>query len=98
MAKQILVPKGGEMATIFEKLKEIIVEQLGVEESEVTPEVSFAEDLNADSLDLIELITAIEEEFSTPEMRLEIPDEDAENIKTVQDAIDYLRDHGIKDK
>jgi len=86
------------MATIFEKLKEIIVEQLGVEQSEVTPEVSFAEDLNADSLDLIELITAIEEEFSTPEMRLEIPDEDAENIKTVQDAIDYLRDHGIKDE
>ena len=86
------------MATIFEKLKEIIVEQLGVEESEVTPEVSFAEDLNADSLDLIELITAIEEEFSTPEMRLEIPDEDAENIKTVQDAIDYLRDHGIKEE
>ncbi|OIP27174.1 MAG: acyl carrier protein [Chloroflexi bacterium CG_4_10_14_0_8_um_filter_46_9] len=86
------------MATIFEKLKEIIVEQLGVEKSEVTPEVSFAEDLNADSLDLIELITAIEEEFSTPEMRLEIPDEDAENIKTVQDAIDYLRDHGIKDE
>jgi len=86
------------MATIFEKLKEIIVEQLGVEESEVTPEVSFAEDLNADSLDLIELITAIEEEFSTPEMRLEIPDEDAENLKTVQDAIDYLRDHGIKDE
>ncbi len=86
------------MATIFEKLKEIIVEQLGVEKNEVTPEVSFAEDLNADSLDLIELITAIEEEFSTPEMRLEIPDEDAENIKTVQDAIDYLRDHGIKDK
>ena len=86
------------MAIIFEKLKEIIVEQLGVEESEVTPEVSFAEDLNADSLDLIELITAIEEEFSTPEMRLEIPDEDAENIKTVQDAIDYLRDHGIKDE
>ena len=86
------------MAIIFEKLKEIIVEQLGVEESEVTPEVSFAEDLNADSLDLIELITAIEEEFSTPEMRLEIPDEDAENIKTVQDAIDYLRDHGIKEE
>jgi len=98
MAKQILVTKGGKMATIFEKLKEIIVEQLGVEKSEVTPEVSFAEDLNADSLDLIELITAIEEEFSTPEMRLEIPDEDAENIKTVQDAIDYLRDHGIKDE
>ncbi len=86
------------MATIFEKLKEIIVEELGVEENEVTPEASFAEDLNADSLDLIELITAVEEEFSTPEMKLEIPDEDAENLKTVQDAIDYLHDHGIKDE
>ena len=85
------------MATIFEKLKEIIVEQLGVDESDVTPEVSFTEDLNADSLDLIELITAVEEEFSTPTNRLEIPDEDAENMKTVQNAIDYLRDHGIKD-
>jgi acyl carrier protein len=86
------------MATIFEKLKEVIVEQLGVDENDVTPEVSFTEDLNADSLDLIELITAVEEEFSTPTNRLEIPDEDAENIKTVQNAIDYLRDHGIKDE
>jgi len=86
------------MATIFEKLKEVIVEQLGVDETDVTPEVSFTEDLNADSLDLIELITAVEEEFSTPTNRLEIPDEDAENIKTVQNAIDYLRDHGIKDE
>ena len=85
------------MATIFEKLKEIIVEQLGVDENDVTPEVSFTEDLNADSLDLIELITAVEEEFSTPTNKLEIPDEDAENMKTVQNAIDYLRDHGIKD-
>jgi len=86
------------MATIFEKLKEIIVEQLGVDESDVTPEVSFTEDLNADSLDLIELITAVEEEFRTPTNKLEIPDEDAENMKTVQNAIDYLRDHGIKDE
>ncbi len=86
------------MATIFEKLKEVIVEQLGVDENDVTPEVSFTEDLNADSLDLIELITAVEEEFSTPTNRLEIPDEDAENMKTVQNAIDYLRDHGIKDE
>lgn len=86
------------MATIFEKLKEIVVEQLGADENEVTKKASFAEDLNADSLDLIELITAVEEEFSTPTNRLEIPDEDAENIKTVQDAIDYLRDHGIKDE
>ena len=86
------------MPTIFEKLKEIIVEQLGVDESDVTPEVSFTEDLNADSLDLIELITAVEEEFNTPTNKLEIPDEDAENMKTVQNAIDYLRDHGIKDE
>jgi len=86
------------MATIFEKLKEIIVEQLGVDENDVTQGASFTEDLNADSLDLIELITAVEEEFSNPTNRLEIPDEDAENIKTVQDAIDYLRDHGIKDE
>jgi len=86
------------MPTIFEKLKEVIVEQLGVDENDVTPEVSFTEDLNADSLDLIELITAVEEEFSTPTNRLEIPDEDAENMKTVQNAIDYLRDHGIKDE
>jgi len=86
------------MPTIFEKLKEVIVEQLGVDENDVTPEVSFTEDLNADSLDLIELITAVEEEFSTPTNKLEIPDEDAENIKTVQNAIDYLRDHGIKDE
>ncbi|MCK5589798.1 MAG: acyl carrier protein [Dehalococcoidales bacterium] len=86
------------MATIFEKLKEVIVEQLGVDENDVTPEVSFTEDLNADSLDLIELITAVEEEFSTPTNKLEIPDEDAENMKTVQNAIDYLRDHGIKDE
>lgn len=86
------------MATVFERLKKIIVEQLGVDEGEVTPEVSFAEDLEADSLDLIELITAIEDEFSTPQKRLEIPDEDAENIKTIQDAVDYLRDQGIKDE
>jgi len=86
------------MATIFEKLKGIVVEQLGADENEVTQEASFTEDLNADSLDLIELITAVEEEFSTPTNRLEIPDEDAENIKTVQDAIDYLRDHGVGDE
>jgi len=86
------------MPTIFEKLKEVIVEQLGVDENDVTPEVFFTEDLNADSLDLIELITAVEEEFSTPTNKLEIPDEDAENMKTVQNAIDYLRDHGIKDE
>ncbi|MDY7019378.1 MAG: acyl carrier protein [Chloroflexota bacterium] len=86
------------MATVFEILKKVIVEQLDVKEEEITPEVSFAEDLNADSLDLIEFITAVEEEFSQPGRRLEISDEDAEKIKTVQDALDYLYDHGITDE
>jgi acyl carrier protein len=86
-----------EVATVFDRLKKLIVEQLGVEENEVTPEVSFADDLNADSLDLIELITAIEEEFSVPGRRLEIADEDVEKIVTVQDAIDYLYDCGVVD-
>ena len=86
------------MASVFERLKKIIMEQLGVDEGEIAPDVSFVDDLEADSLDLIELITAIEEEFSTPQRRLEIPDEDAENIKTIQDAVDYLLDQGIKDK
>lgn len=85
------------MATIFDRLKKIIVEQLGVSEEQVTPSASFVDDLNADSLDLVELIMAIEEEFSTPEQKLEIPDEDAEKIATVQDALDYLRDRGVGD-
>ena len=86
------------MATVFEILRKVIAEQLDVKEEEITPEVSFAEDLNADSLDLIEFITAVEEEFSQPGKRLEISDEDAEKIKTVQDALDYLYDHGISDE
>jgi len=73
---------------IFEKVKAIIVEQLGVEEDEVTPEASFIDDLGADSLDLVELIMAMEEEFGT-----EIPDEDAEKIVTVGDAVEYIREH-----
>ncbi|MCX8125796.1 MAG: acyl carrier protein [Dehalococcoidia bacterium] len=85
------------MATVFERLKRVIVEQLGVEENQVTPNASFVDDLNADSLDLVELIMAIEEEFSTPQNKLDIPDEDAEKIVTVQDAVDYLHDRGIKD-
>ncbi|MEW6034541.1 MAG: acyl carrier protein [Chloroflexota bacterium] len=85
------------MATIYERLKKIIVDQLGVEEDEVKPSASFVEDLNADSLDLVELIMAIEEEFSTPAKKLEIPDEDAPNIVTVQDAIDYIKEKGIED-
>jgi acyl carrier protein len=70
---------------IVEKVKQIIAEQLGVDEAEVTPSASFVDDLGADSLDQVELVMALEEKFD-----LEIPDEDAEKIRTVQDAIDYV--------
>lgn len=86
------------MASIFERLKKVIVEQLDIDENEVTPEASFVNDFNADSLDFVELIMAIEEEFSSPGKKLEIADEEAEKIQTVQNAIDYLRAHGIADK
>lgn len=85
------------MATVFERLKKIVVEQLGVEEAEVKPEASFMEDLGADSLDLVELIMSLEEQFSTPQKKIEIPDADAEKILTVQDAVDYIKGLGIKD-
>ena len=85
------------MATTFDRLKKIIVDQLGVEEKEVIPTARFADDLGADSLDLVELIMAIEEHFSTPEMKVEIPDAEAEKILTVQDAVDYIQKVGIKD-
>ncbi|MFC1961720.1 acyl carrier protein [Chloroflexota bacterium] len=85
------------MATVFERIKAIVVEQLGVEEKEVLPTASFVEDLGADSLDLVELIMSIEEEFSGLAKKVEIPDEDAEKIITIQDAIDYLKDLGIDD-
>lgn len=74
------------MATVEERVKKIIAEQLGVEEDEVTPEASFVEDLGADSLDTVELVMALEEEFS-----IEIPDEDAEKILTVGKALDYIK-------
>ncbi len=76
------------MATIVDRLKKIIVDQLGVDESEVVPGASFVEDLNADSLDLVELIMSLEEEF-----KLQISDEDAEKITTVQEAEDYIEEH-----
>lgn len=86
------------MATVFERVRKIIVDQLGVEESQVVPNASFVDDLNADSLDLVELIMSMEEEFSKDGQALEISDEDAEKIITVQDAVDYLKDLGIEDK
>ena len=85
------------MATIFERIKGIIVEQLGVEDDEVVPSANFVDDLGADSLDLVELIMSLEEKVSSPSQKVEIPDEDAEKIVTIQDAIDYLRDLGIED-
>ena len=84
------------MATVFERLKKVIAEQLGVDEGQMVASASFVDDFNADSLDLVELIMAIEEEFSTPDWKLEIPDEDAEKLTTVQSAMDYLRDHGVE--
>lgn len=86
------------MATIFERVKKLIVDQLGVDESEVKPNASFVDDLNADSLDLVELVMSLEEEFSSDSKRLEIPDEDAEKIKTVQDAVDYIKEQGVEDE
>lgn len=86
------------MAAVFERLRKIIVDQLGVEEAQVTPSVSFVDDLNADSLDLVELIMAMEEEFSDANKQIRIPDKDAEEIKTVQDAIDYIKELGVEDE
>ena len=85
------------MATTYERVRAMIVEQLGVEESDVTPNASFVDDLNAVSLDLVELIMSLEEEFSGEGNDIEISDEDAEKIQTVQDAIDFLHDLGIED-
>mgnify|MGYP006324324213 CR=1 FL=1 len=73
------------MSSVEERVKKIVVEHLGVKEEEVTNKASFVDDLGADSLDTVELVMALEEEFET-----EIPDEDAEKIKTVQQAIDYI--------
>lgn len=76
------------MSTVEERVKKIVVEQLGVKEDEVSSDAAFVEDLGADSLDTVELVMALEEEFE-----LEIPDEEAEKITTVQQAIDYIKAH-----
>jgi len=84
------------VATVFERVREIVVEQLGVEEDDVALASSFVDDLDADSLDLVELIMSLEEQFGDGS-DLEISDEDAEKIATVQDAVNYLKDHGVED-
>ena len=75
-------------AAVEDKVKKIIIDQLGVDEAEVTPEAKFIDDLGADSLDTVELVMALEEEFG-----IEIPDEDAEKIATVRNAINYIQEH-----
>ena len=85
------------MATILERVQSVVADKLSVEESEVKSESSFTEDLNADSLDLVELIMAFEEEFGNDETPIEISDDDAESITTVQKAIEYLKDKGVQD-
>ncbi len=82
-----MAEEGRKTGSVEERVKKIIAEQLGVEEDEVTPEASFVEDLGADSLDTVELVMALEEEFE-----IEIPDEDAEKILTVGKALDYIKD------
>jgi acyl carrier protein len=85
------------VATVFDRVRKIIAEQLGVDEGEIKPETSFVDDLNADSLDLVELIMSLEEEFSKAGKSIEVSDEDAEKIATVQDAVNYIQEHGITD-
>ena len=86
------------MATVLDRVQTVVADKLGVDKAEVIPDASFTEDLNADSLDLVELIMAFEEEFSTDGNALEISDEDAESITNVQRAIEYLKEQGIEDE
>ena len=85
------------MATVLERVQQVVSEKLSVEIEQVVPEASFTEDLSADSLDLVELILAFEEEFSSDESTLEISDEEAESITTVQEAFNFLKSKGISD-
>jgi acyl carrier protein len=87
--QQAIADRGGmRMASVEERVKQIIVEQLGVDEAEVTPTASFVDDLGADSLDQVELVMAFEEAFG-----IEVPDEDAEKMTTVKDAVEYIDKH-----
>ena len=86
------------MATVLERVQKIVADRLGVEESAVVPGASFTEDLEADSLDLVDLILAFQDEFSTEDNPVEISDEDAETLLTVQDAITFLTGKGVPDR
>ncbi len=85
------------MPTVYTRVKKVVVAQLGVEEAQVTENAAFVEDLNADSLDLVELIMALEEEFSDKSKPMEISDEDAEKITNVQEAVEYIKERGVED-
>ena len=85
------------MPTVYERIKDIVVEKLGVDEGDINEGASFVDDLGADSLDLVELIMAFEEEFSTDGQAVEISDDDAANINTIKDAVDYLKGKGASD-
>ncbi len=85
------------MATVLERVQKIVTERLGVEESKVVPEAAFTDDLEADSLDLVDLILAFQDEFSTDDNPIEISDEDAEGLVKVGDAIVYLKARGVSD-
>ena len=85
------------MATVYDRVKNVVVDRLGVEESAIAMEASFVDDLNADSLDLVELIMAFEEEFSDGDTTLKISDEDAEQIRTIQNAVEFIKSKGVSD-
>jgi len=86
------------MVALYDRAKAIVVEKLGVDEAKATADASFVDDLDADSLDLVELIMAFEEEFSADGAEISISDEDAGNITTLAQAVAYLGDHGIGDE
>jgi len=85
------------MARLFEKIKNILIEELGVDSASMEPSASFIDDLNMDPDDLAEFLTAIEDAFSKPGNKFEIPEKDADNLVTLQDLVDYLQEAGIED-
>ena len=96
--REILLRKGDEgVPTVYERVKTVVVDKLGVDEADVNEDASFVDNLNADSLDLVELIMALEEEVTTAANPVEISDDDAGNIGTIKDAVAYLKEHGVAD-